>query len=244
MGHIVLGDESLIGGVVEDDSLVFVGVVHPGLQLLLGSHGAGGVVGKAQVDHIHLLLGDMGGKPVLLHAGHVDQLGPLAQLLLEVTGPAGHGVGIHIHGVDGVTHGHHVVGAEDVADVAAVALGAVGDKDLVGLDIHAPGGIVGLGNGLPQEIVALLGTVAVEALKGTHLIHRLVHGFNDSGGQRPGHITDAQTDHLGLGVLGGVSGQTAGDLRKQIAAGQLEEILVHFGHSVPLLCAARAKFHG
>ena len=56
VGHILLGDEGLIGGVVEDDGAVGVGVVHPRLQLLLGGYRAGGVVGEAQVDDVHLLL--------------------------------------------------------------------------------------------------------------------------------------------------------------------------------------------
>ena len=230
MGDILLADESLIGGVVEDDGAVGVGVVHPRLQLLPGGYRAGGVVGEAEVDDVHLLTRGNRGKAVLLHTGHVDQLVPSAQLLLVVTGPAGHGVGIHIDRVHRVAHRHHVVQTEDVANVAAVALGAVGDKDLLRLDVHAPGGVVVLGNGLPQEVVALLRAIAVEALEGAHLGDGLVHSLDDSRGQGAGHVADGQPDDLGAGVGGGVGGDPAVDLGEEVAAGQLQIVLVDVGH--------------
>ena len=175
-------------------------------------------------------MGGLGGKAVLLYTGHVDQLGPAAQLGLVLARPAGHGVGVHIHRVHRVTHGHHVVHPEDVADVAAVALGAVGDEDLLGLHVHAPGGVVVLGDGLPQEVVALLGAVTVEALKGAHLGNGLVHGLNDRGGQRAGHVADGQLDDLGLRMGGGVDGDPPGHLGKQVAAGELQEVLIYLCH--------------
>ena len=78
-----------------------------------------------------------------------------------------------------------------------------------------------LRDGLPQEGVALLRAVAVEALKGAHLVHRLVHRLDDRGGQGTGHVADGQLDDLGLGVGGRIGGDPPGDLREEIAAGQL-----------------------
>ena len=125
MGHALLDDEALVGGVEHDDGVVGVGVVDPGLELLGVQHGAGGVVGGAQVDDVDLALGQLGAKAVLCRGGHVDDVGPTLGLFVPLAGAAGHGVAVDVDGVDRVAHGHDVVEAEDVADVAAVALGAV-----------------------------------------------------------------------------------------------------------------------
>ena len=221
MGNVGVRDKGLIGGVIQDDGAVLVGIVHPHLQLLPGGHRAGGVVGEAEINDVHLLLGGLGHKAVGLYAGHIHQAAPPAQLGYKVPGPARHGVGVYIHRIDGVAHGHHIVHVEDVPDVAAVALCAVGDEDLLGLDVHAPLLIVELGDGLPQEGIALLGAVAMEALIGPLLVHRLVHGLYHGGDQGAGHVADGQLDDLGLGMGGGVGGDAPGHLGKQIAAGQL-----------------------
>ena len=76
-------------------------------------------------------------------------------------------------------------------------------------------------DGLPQKGIALLRAVAVEALKGAHLIHCPVHRLDDRRGQRTGHVADGQLDDPGLGVGGGVDGDPPGDLGEEIAAGQL-----------------------
>ena len=117
--------KSLIGRVEEDDRPHTVGVIHPGLQLFPGGNGAGGVVGKTQVDEIHLCRGDLRGKLVFRSTGHIDKLRPLPRLGVILPRPAGHGVGVHIDRIYRVTHRHHIVHRENVHDVAAVALGAI-----------------------------------------------------------------------------------------------------------------------
>ena len=155
---------------------------------------------------------------ILSHAGHVDQLTPPAQGLVKVPCPARHGVGVHIDGVDRVAHGHHVVHAENVPNIAAVALGSVGDKDFAGADGYAAGLVVVLGDCATQELIPLLGPIAVEVLGGGHLVHGGVHGGGDGGGKGPGHIPNAQADEAALRVLRRVGGHAAGNLRKEIAA--------------------------
>ena len=76
-------------------------------------------------------------------------------------------------------------------------------------------------NGLTQEGIALLRTIAVEALGGAHLVHSLVHGLNYGGNQGAGHIADGQLGDRRLGMGGSIGGNAPGHLRKQIAAGQL-----------------------
>ena len=87
-----------------------------------------------------------------------------------------------------------------------------------------------LGDGLPQEVIALLRTIAVEPRKSPHLLHGLLHGLDDRWGQRPGHIPDRQLDDPGLRVGGGIDRDAPGYLRKQVAAGQLLIVLIDLYH--------------
>ncbi len=69
---------------------------------------------------------------------------------------AGHDIGVDVNRVDRVGHGHDVVAAKDVKNIAHVALGAVGDKNLVGGDLAPTGLVIMLGDGGTKEITALL----------------------------------------------------------------------------------------
>ena len=236
VGDVRLGDEGLIGAVKEDEAVVGVGVVHPRLELLPGGRGASGIVGEAEVDHVHLLVRNGGGKAVLRCAGHVDQPFPPLRLPVVVPQAAGDGVGIHIDGIDRVAHCHQVVRAQDVPDAAAVALGPVGDKDLLRGELHPPGPVVVLHDGLEQEVIAPVGRVAPEGLRLSHLVHRLVHGLGDGRHQRQGHISDAQADKVPLRVLPGVGPHPAVDLRKQITARQLQKVVIDAHTKTSLFC--------
>ena len=207
-----------------------VGVVHPHLQLLPGGGAAGGVVGGADVDEVgHPPLRQAGEEAVLRRAGQVDQIGPL--LPVVVPRPAGHGVGVHIHRVHRVAHRHHVVHREDVPDVAAVALGAVGHKDLFVRDLDAPGQI-GVPDGEAQEIVGPAGllTVAPEGLLVPHLLRGFVERLHHHRGQGQRHVPDAQADEGHRGALRREGPDPPADLREEIAAGELGKILIDMSH--------------
>ena len=88
-------------------------------------------------------------------------------------------------------------------------------------------------NGLLEEGVALLGAVAVEALFGAHLGDGVVHGVHDALGQRLGHVADAQTDDLLLGVGLLIGGDLVGDVHEEVAGLQLVVVLVHFHNTFP-----------
>ena len=53
-GKLTLRDEALVGGIVQDNSIILAGVVHPCFQLCAGVGSAGGVVGAADIDDICL----------------------------------------------------------------------------------------------------------------------------------------------------------------------------------------------
>ena len=199
MGHIVLYNKGFIGTVKDDQSVIGQRIVYPLFQLRFGGAHTGGVVGKAQVDHIRSLLRQIGHKAVLLCAGHIDKVAVKAVGVL-VTAAAVHGVGVHIHRVHRVTHSDLVVYAEQVADIAAVGLGAVGQKNLVFLNIDPAGSVIVLLNGVQDKFVTVLRRIAAESGLVGHLIHRLVHGVDHTGHQRTGHIADGQTDNICLRV--------------------------------------------
>ena len=155
-------------------------------------------------------------------------LRPALLALVIVPGAAGHGVGVHIDRIDRVADGHDIIYAQNVADVAAVAFGAVGDENLVLGDLHAPGAEVVLCNGMAQELVALLRAVALEGLLAGHLVHRFMHGGDDRRDKRQGDVADTHFDELCLRVLRSVGGGAPGDLGEQVAAGQLLIIGVDF----------------
>src|SRR5699024_8701815 len=165
-----------------------LGVVHPLLELIAVIGRAGGVVGAADVDDIGLDGGVGHGQEAIgLAGGGIDDLAAVGDVV------------VHIGGIDGVGHQDGVILAEQAQDVGQVALGAVADEDLVRLQLDAVPGVIAL-HSLAEEVVALLGAVAVEARGGAHLGHSVLHGLDHAARQGPGHVPDAQPDDLALRV--------------------------------------------
>ena len=218
-------DKGLVGGIVHNHGPVLPGVVHKGLQLVPGQGGAGGVVGVAQVNHIHRAVRQGRHKVVFRVAGQVDQ--PVPPVAHKIPRPARHGVGIHIHGIDGIGHGDDRVVAEQLLHVAYIALGPVGHKHLVLGQVNAQGLVVVLQNGIDQEIIAVVRAVAVEGFRPAHFQHGLFKRLHNGGGQGAGYVADAQTNQVRVRVLGAVFPDPPGDFGKQVAAGQLVIIGVY-----------------
>ncbi len=237
--HVRLHDEALVGRVEHDDRPVLVGVVHPTRELLGRQHGARRVVGRAQVDDIDRLFGNGGEKAVFGSRGHVADLRPRLRALAPVARAAGHGVRVHVDGVDRVAHGDGVVHGEDVADVAAIAFRTVGDEDLVDVHLHPARVEVVFADGLAQEIVALLRAVAVEGLGPRHVVDCRVHGLDHGGRERARDVADAHLHQLDIRVRLLERLRAPRYLGEKVAAGQLRVVLVHVGH-VSALLAVRA----
>ena len=168
---------------------------------------------------------------VLGGGGHVVDVGPALGLGIVLAGASGHGVGVHVDGVDGVADRYLVVHVEQVADVTGVALGAVRDKHLVDGEVDAAGFVVVLDDGLAQEVIALLGAVAVEGLGAREVVNGGVHGSDDRRGQRAGHVSDAHLDELGIWVLLLVGSGLVGDIREEVASRQLGVVQIDLSHA-------------
>ena len=151
-------------------------------------------------------------------------------VLLQRARAASHDIRVEVDRVYRVRDGDLVGRAEDLLDVAAVALGAVADENLVRRDLDAAVRVVVLDDGFRQERVALLRAVAVERLSLRLIVDRLVHGLDADLRQRLRDIADAEADDVGIRVRFLVGGDTARDLREEIAARQLQIVIVNGSH--------------
>ena len=217
---------SLVGGIEEDEGIVLQGVVHPLAQFLAGDDGARRVVGIAEVDDVDgASLGQFGNETVLGCRGHVAHVGPAAVAVGAAA--AYHDVGVDVDGIDGVGDADEVVPVQQLLEVAGVALGAVVDEDFVDAEADATRLEVVLQDGLAQEVVALLGSVATEAVGGGHLVNGTVHGLDDGGAERLGDVADAERDDVGLGVHHTEGVDLLGDVGEEVVLLEVQEVDVY-----------------
>ena len=207
-------DEALVSCVIQDNGVLLAGVVHPGLEARAVVSGAGRVVRRADIDNVAL-------------NGLVRQRQEAVCLVCirEYDLAAGHYVGINVNRVDRIRNQNGVVGAEDVEDVAEVALCAVRDEDLIGGELYAVGLVVA-DQCLVQKAVALLIAVAVERFLLGLILNGCVQRIDNSRYQRTGYVADAQTDNVRLRVRLGILAHLAGDGGEQIALLEIVVVLV------------------
>ena len=232
VGDLRVADVGLVGAVEEDDGLVGPGVGDPRFELGARGDGAGRVVGEAQVDQVRRGGGDGGHIAV---GGGAFEVGDAGVAAVEVgAGAAGHDVGININRIHGVGDGKlEALGGEDFLDVAAVALGAVGDEDFVGVDLRAAGGIIVGGDQIAEERVALLGAVALEGGAVGHFFGATLERINANLRQGLGDIADAKADDGFIGVGLSVGRHALGDVGEQIGRLQFQVIFVDADHGGP-----------
>src|SRR5262249_12442792 len=126
------------------------------------------------------------------------------------------------------------VGREDLLDVRGVRLAAVGDADLLGGEVHAPGRVVVGGDQLGEKGEARLRRIAAEGLHAAHLRDGVLHRPHDGGRQRPGDVSDPEADQL-RGRIGLPEGlYTLGDVGKEVAALDREVVIVDARHGALL----------
>ena len=180
-----------------------------------------------------MLRGQLGQEAVLCRAGQVDHAREVS-VFLQCARASRHDIRVEVDGVDGVGDGDFRLFAEDFLDVAAVALGAVGNKHLVRLD--AESWEVVFYDFLDEEAVALLGPVAAEGLGCSHLVDRLVHGGDAGGRQGLRHVADAERDDVGCGILFLIVSDAVCDLAEEIAAGEFQIVFVDVSHGDSSCC--------
>jgi hypothetical protein len=222
-------DEGVVGGVEDQHAVVGARPGDPGLEVRARCDSAGGVVGRAEIGDVDALRRRRGAEGVRLGGIEVGDAG-VAPLGVRLAGAPGHDVGVDVDGVDGVGDRDAAAGAEDLLDVAAVLLAAVGDEDLGGGNVDAPRLEVVYPDGFEQEVVAVLGAVAAKSGIGAEFVDGSAHGLDDSGGERESDVTDAEPDDLCFGVRLGEHAHAAPDLGKEVAGLELAVVLVQTCH--------------
>ena len=130
---------------------------------------------------------------------------------------------------------------EDLLDVPAVLLAAVRDEDLGGLERDAARAVVVLEDRLQQEVVALVGRVAAEALRRPHLVDGLAQRLDHRRHQRQRHVADPEPDDLRAGFLLLERAHAAADLGEQVAGLELAVALVDARHGAAKDSSARLR---
>ena len=169
MGQIGILDERFVRGIKQDQGLVGTGVVHPCLELRLRRDSAGGVVGIAEVDQVNRFTGNLRCKPVV---GADRQVGEAAitTVIARLACAASHHIAVDVNRIHRIGHCNAIATPKDVENIAAVAFGAIRDKDLLGADLTTPGLEVIAGNRLAKPAIALFWPIAVESFCCPHLV--------------------------------------------------------------------------
>jgi len=213
-------NKRFISRIKQNNGFMGKGIINPFFQLLACRNRTGRIVGITEINQIHRLLGNIGDKIVFGCTGHINNSAVAAGIVCRPR-PAGHHIGIHIYRIDRVSHGSHIVQAEDFLQIADVAFGTVADKDFVRRDLRPSCLKVVFGNGFPQKLIALFRTIAAEGLPTAHFPNGLVHGLADGLRQRLRNISDTKSDEGSIGMSLGKSRYTTADFRKQIAGPEL-----------------------
>ena len=128
-----------------------------------------------------------------------------------------HDVRIDIDRIDGVGDAYDVVGSQYVANVACIAFRSIADEDLIAVETDASGGEVVSDDGIDEEVVTLLRSLAAKGARVGIFFNRLTHRTDRCRGERTGHITDSKLDDVGLGVCALICAHLSGYLGKEIA---------------------------
>ena len=225
VGHVGVVNVGLVCGVVEDDCIVGQGVVDPSLQFFFAEGGARRVVGVAQVDEVYALFGKLGDEIVFGRAGEVGDVRPFS-VGAQLSGASAHYVGVDVDGVDRVGEAYAVVAAEYVSEVSGVAFCSVADEYFGGVYVDSAGAEVVVDDGLYEEVVSLLRSVAAEGGCVAQFGDGFLHGLYGCLGEGAGYVAYAQPDEGSFGMGGFELCYFLPDFVEEVIAGKFEELFV------------------
>ena len=176
-------DERVVGGVEDQHRITGARPRHPRLEVCARHHRAGRVVGRTEIGDLDRRGRRIRNESVALGRGQVGDA-RIAPLRVGGAGAAGHHVRVDVDRIDRVGDRERRALVEDLLDVAAVLFAAVGDEDLVGRDLDTARAVVVFADRVEQEVVAVLGSVAAETLRASHLDARIAHRLDDRGRER------------------------------------------------------------
>src|SRR5580704_11589382 len=218
VGDRGVGDVSFIGGIVENDRPIPESVVNPRLELFPRRDRPGRIIWKAEIDEIDALLWNLRDKAVCFRTRKTKK--PCVDAVL-VCGPGvtGHYIGVDVNGVNRIDDCDSILMTENIQNIAAIAFGAVGNKDLIVGDIHAVFAVIVFRDRASEKFVALLRAVAAEGFPMCELIDRSMDCLDCRDGKRLGDVPDAAPDQSfsQLRMFVAKRAYSAGDLRKKVS---------------------------
>ena len=194
--HIFLTDIRLIGRIIDNDTSVLIGIIHPLLQSVLCDGGTCRIIGKTQIDQIRYGSGKLRNKPVLCRTGHIDHIGPFPGCRIKYSRPSCHDIGIHIHRVDRVTYSNTIVQSKNLLNISRITFCSIGDKNFIRFNLTAPCSVIIRDNRISQKIITQIRCVTSKGLLVSHFLHSLLQCIRHNRGKRKRHISDSQTDNL------------------------------------------------
>ena len=124
MGKSGIADVGLVGGVEQNQSIVFAGIIDPTPQLLGRCHGASWIVWETEVYHIDVLLRRIGHEMIFDRARQISD--PfVAAIAPHASGMTGHDIGIDVNRVNRIGDRDFVLMSKDIQDVTAIAFRSV-----------------------------------------------------------------------------------------------------------------------
>ena len=149
---------------------------------------------------------------------------------LQISGASRHNVRVEINGINRVGDGNFAVERENFLNVAAVAFGAVADKNFVRFNVKPATFVIVIGNFLAQERISLFRAVAAKSFSVAHFISSTFHRVNAHLRQWTSHVADAEPNDFRVGIFRLELRGTFADFREQITAGQFQIIFVDLRH--------------
>ena len=168
---------------------MFKCIVNPLFELFLCCYHTCWVVRETKVNYIRNFRRKIRCKVVFCRARHIDDVAPKTVFVL-VAASACHNICVNVYRINRVTDGNLVVYRENVADVAAVALCTVGQKDFVLCNVNASVCVIVLLNSVKNKVIAVFRRVTSECCFVCHFLNCLVHCINNSRSKRLCNITD------------------------------------------------------
>jgi hypothetical protein len=119
MGQVFVGDVRLVGGIEEQDGLMFLRVRDPRCELRVRGDSAGRIVRETEIDHVHSFSRRFGNEAVRLAAREVQEARVCAGRI-GFAGATRHHIRVHVDRVHRVRDRDAVLRSQNIKDVSAV----------------------------------------------------------------------------------------------------------------------------
>jgi hypothetical protein len=119
MRNFRIGNVRLIRGIEEQKRIMFARVIYPVCELRAGCNGTSGIVWKAKIDEIDMLVRWLRHEIVFRRAGQI--INALVAAILSCRARvAPHHVCVHVHRIHWIGDRDLILAAENVEDVTAI----------------------------------------------------------------------------------------------------------------------------